>query len=338
MIRVGVVGAGVMGRNHLRVLSDLEDVELVAVCDADRSAVESAAQLRRIRAYVSSWEMLSREGLNFVVVAAPTKYHHRLTLEALEKGCHVLVEKPIAADLAQARQMVTVAAQRGLTLAVGQIERFNPAVRELKRLLDQGYLGRIFQIRAQRLGPFPVRIRDVGVVADLATHDLDVMTYLLGRRVVRMYSETHRKINTEHEDMLNAVLKFDDGVIGVLDVNWLTPTKVRQLSVLGERGLFQLNYLTQELLYFENTDVRLKGNGSFSGVSEGNMTRFQIRQVEPLRAELLSVLRSVNQGTPPEVGGEDGYNALALALSLVSAGEEGRVIELAESLAATPAR
>ena len=122
MIRVGVVGAGAMGRNHLRVLSDIEGVELVAVCDADRSAVESAAQLRKIRGYLSSWEMLSRENLTFVVIAAPTKYHHRLTLEALEKGCHVLVEKPIAADLAQARQMITVAQKQGLTLAVGQIE------------------------------------------------------------------------------------------------------------------------------------------------------------------------------------------------------------------------
>src|SRR5712691_2901193 len=269
MIRVGVVGAGAMGGNH-----------------------------RRIRGYLSSWEMLSRENLTFVVIAAPTKYHHRLTLEALEKGCHVLVEKPIAADLAQARQMITVAQKQGLTLAVGQIERFHPAVRELKKHLDPGYLGRIFQIRALRLGPFPARIRDVGVVADLATHDLDVMTYLLGRRVVRMYSETHRKINTQHEDMVNAVLKFDDGVIGVLDVNWLTPTKVRQLSVLGERGLFQVNYLTQELLYFENTDAAPTGNGLLTGVSEGNMTRFQIRQVEPLQAELLSVLGSISRGTP----------------------------------------
>ena len=338
MIRVGVVGAGVMGRNHLRVLSDIEGVELIAVCDADRSAVESAAQLRKIRGYLSSWEMLSREKLAFVVIAAPTKYHHRLTLEALEKGCHVLVEKPIAADLAQARQMITVAQKQGLTLAVGQIERFNPAVRELKKHLDAGYLGKIFQIRALRLGPFPARIRDVGVVADLATHDLDVMTYLLGRPVVRMYSETHRKINTQHEDMVNAILRFDDGVIGVLDVNWLTPTKVRELNVLGERGMFQLNYLTQELLFFENTQVPSNGNGAFTGVSEGNMTRFQIRQTEPLRAQLLSVLHSISQGSPPEVDGDAGYNALALALSLVSAGEEGRVIEFTDLLAAVPAR
>jgi predicted dehydrogenase len=337
MIRVGVVGAGVMGRNHLRVLSDLENVELVAVCDPDRPAVHAAAQLRRIRGYVSSREMLSREALNFVVIAAPTKFHHQLTLEALEHGCHVLVEKPIAADLDQARQMITFAQNRGLTLAVGQIERFNPAVREVKKRLDDDYLGRIFQIRALRFGPFPARIRDVGVVADLATHDLDVMTYLLGRRVVRMYSETHRKINTQHEDMVNAVLKFEGGVIGVLDVNWLTPTKVRELSVLGERGLFQLNYITQELMFFENVDAASNGDGSLKGVSEGNMTRFQIRPIEPLRAELVSVLRSIRQRTPPEVDGEDGYNALALALSLVSAGEEGRVIEIENALATIPA-
>jgi len=327
-----------MGRNHLRVLSDLEGVELVAVCDADKTALEAASRIRRIRAYTSSWEMFTREALNLVVIAAPTKYHHRLTLEALEHGCHVLVEKPIAADLSQAREMISAASRRQRVLAVGHIERFNPAVQELKRRLDAGYLGRIFQIRALRLGPFPARIRDVGVVTDLATHDLDAMTYLLGTKVVRMYAETHRKINTQHEDMLNAVLKFEDGVIGVLDVNWLTPTKVRQLNVLGERGLFQVNYLTQELLYFENTDAAPGGNGAFTSVSEGNMTRFQIRQVEPLRAELSSVLSSITQGASVEVDGEAGYNALALATSLVSAGDEGRVIEFESSLAAVGAR
>jgi predicted dehydrogenase len=327
-----------MGRNHLRVLADIEGVELVAVCDSDKRALETVSRSRRIRGYTSSWEMFSREALNLVVLAAPTKYHYRLTLEALEHRCHVLVEKPIAADLGQAREMVSAAVRRNLVLAVGHIERFNPAVRELKRRLDEGYLGRIFQVRALRLGPFPSRIRDVGVVTDLATHDLDVMTYILGRKVIRMYAETHRKINTQHEDMVNAVLKFEDGIIGVLDVNWLTPTKVRQLSVLGERGLFQLNYLTQELLYFENVDAASTGNGSLTGVSEGNMTRFQIQTAEPLRAELQSVLGSITQGSAVEVDGEAGYNALALATSLVSAGEEGKVIELETSLAPVSVR
>jgi len=277
--------------------------------------------------------MIDREELELLVVAAPTQYHHSLTMAALNRGCNVLVEKPIAGDLAQAREMIAVAASRGLILAVGHVERFNPAVRELKRMLNAGYLGRVFQVRALRLGPFPTRIRDVGVVIDLATHDLDVMSYLLDHEVVHLYAETQKRINTEHEDMLCAMLKFEGGVIGVLDVNWLTPTKVREISVLGERGLLRVNYLTQELVSYEDTAAAARApDSAVTGVSEGRMTRFQIVQVEPLRAEIQSVLASVNAGLPVEVDGESGYKALALATSLVWAGEEGRRVEMENSL------
>jgi predicted dehydrogenase len=323
-----------MGRNHLRVLGDTDGAELVAVCDTDPNALESANKKSGTRGYSRVEAMIDREELELLVVAAPTRYHHSLTMAALDRGCNVLVEKPIAGDLKQAREMIALAASRGLILAVGHVERFNPAVRELKRMLNAGYLGRIFQVRALRLGSFPTRIRDVGVVIDLATHDLDVMSYLLNREVVRLYAETQKEIHTEHEDMLSALLKFDDGVIGVLEVNWLTPTKVREISVLGERGLLRVNYLTQELVFYENSAAAPAGasDSAVTGVKEGRITRFQIGQVEPLRAEIRSVLASVNAGHPVEVDGESGYRALALATSLVWAGEEGRQVEVENSL------
>jgi predicted dehydrogenase len=196
-------------------------------------------------------------------------------------------------------------------------------------------VGRIFQVHSRRQGPFPSRIRDVGAVIDLATHDLDVMRYLLGVDVVRLYAETERRIHTEHEDMLNALLRFDNGAVGVMQVNWLTPTKIRELSVLGERGMLHLNYLTQDLTFYENSiatgsDLPLS---LLTGVSEGTLLRHIVDRAEPLRVELESFLASVASKTPPEVGSEDGLKALSLALDLIRSANEGRVLDLARRAA-----
>jgi predicted dehydrogenase len=170
----------------------------------------------------------------------------------------------------------------------------------------------------------------VGAVIDLATHDLDVMRYLLGVEVARVYAETERRIHTEHEDMLNALLRFENGTVGVVQVNWLTPTKIRELSVLGERGMLQLNYITQDLVFYENSVAVAEHPLSIlTGVSEGTLVRHTVDRAEPLRVELESFLASITDGTPPEVGGEDGLRALALALDLVRSGNEGRVLDVA---------
>jgi predicted dehydrogenase len=257
------------------------------------------------------------------VVAVPTRFHREVGLAALDRGIHVLVEKPIAASLEEGRDLVEAAARARRLLAVGHIERFNPAVRELQRRVGAGELGRVFQVQARRQGPFPARIRDVGVVIDLATHDLDVMCHLVDSEIDRVYGETAQRIHTEHEDLLNALLKFDGGAVGVLQVNWLTPTKIRELSVLGERGLFVVDYLTQELSHFKNAEAALP---NLRGVSEGEMVRFPITQAEPLKLELTSFLDAVREGGPVEVDGEAGMRALLLALALVKSATEGRAI------------
>jgi UDP-N-acetylglucosamine 3-dehydrogenase len=231
--RVALVGLGAMGRNHLRLLSELDEAVLVAVCDQDADAVAAAKRTHGVAGYRSYVEMMDREQLDAVVVAVPTRFHLEVGLAALERGLHILVEKPIAATLGDGQALVDAAARAGRLLAVGHVERFNPAVRELQRRIAAGELGRVFQVHARRQGPFPARIRDVGVVIDLATHDLDVMCHLVGSDISRVYAETEQRIHTEHEDMLNALLKFESGAVGVLQVNWLTPAKIRELSVLG---------------------------------------------------------------------------------------------------------
>jgi predicted dehydrogenase len=320
--RVALIGLGAMGRNHLRVLSELDGVELAAVCDQDRNTVEVASRTHSVPGYSSLDQMLERERLDAAVIAVPTRFHEQAGLAALEHGLHVLIEKPIASSLEEGRKLVEAAAGAKRLLAVGHIERFNPAVKELQRRLAAGEIGRIFQIQARRLGPFPARIRDVGVVVDLATHDLDVMHHLAASSVQRLYAETEQRIHTDHEDILNALLKFESGVLGVLQVNWLTPTKIRELSVLGERGMFVCNYLTQDLAQFKNAEMTEPAKA----VTEGEAVTFPITPSEPLRLELQSFVEAVRGEHPLEVDGDAGLRALHLALACVASASEGRAI------------
>ncbi len=332
MTRVALVGLGAMGRNHLRVLDELEDADLAAVCDVDAAVVSRVSRRHRIAGYTSWVEMFQRERLDAAVVAVPTRFHLEVGLAALERGLHVFIEKPIAAGVAEAQQLIDAARRAGRVLAIGHIERFNPAVQELQRHLDAGDIGRVFQVHARRQGPFPVRIRDVGVVIDLATHDLDVIDHLVGSKLSRVFAETEQRIHTEHEDLLNAMLKFENGVLGVLQVNWLTPTKIRELSVLGERGMFVANYLTQELTFNRNANAesRSAARGKPKSVAEGEMISYPIEKAEPLRLELVSFLEAVRGGGRPMVDGEAGLRALQMALALVASASEGRVIGGAE--------
>jgi UDP-N-acetylglucosamine 3-dehydrogenase len=326
--RVALIGLGAMGRNHLRVLSEMEGVELAAVCDQDQGTVEAASRKYSVPGYSSLEQMLERERLDAAVIAVPTRFHAQAGLAALDHGLHVLIEKPIASSLEEGRQLVAAAKRANRVLAVGHIERFNPAVRELQRRLVAGEIGRIFQIQARRLGPFPSRIRDVGVVIDLGTHDVDVMHHLAASQVQRLYAETEQRIHTDHEDILNALLKFESGVLGVLQVNWLTPTKIRELTVLGERGMFVCNYLTQDLTQFRNAEMSAPSNAGDrpKAVTEGEAVTFPITKGEPLRLELQAFVQAVRGERPVEVDGEAGLRALHLALALVKSASEGRVI------------
>jgi len=275
-LRAGVIGLGMMGRAHVRVWDEMvEGVELVAVADTDAGALLEATQGREARPYADAGAMLAAEELDLVSVVVPTSLHLPTTLAALGAGSHVLVEKPIAATRGEAEEMIGAARRAGRMLTVGHIERFNPAIRELRRRLAAGELGRIFEIRATRLGPFPARIRDVGVVVDLAPHDLDVMRYLLGSDPIRLYAETEQRIHTDHEDLFVGLLKFANGAVGVLDINWLTPTKQRTLTVTGERGMYTADYLAQQLVFYPNPAA----DGS---VEEGKRIEREIERREPL--------------------------------------------------------
>jgi UDP-N-acetylglucosamine 3-dehydrogenase len=320
-----------MGRNHARVYSEMPDVQLVGVADQDATAATTLAERLGCRGYGNHRELLEREKPDAVTVAVPTHAHASVAKDALRAGCHVLVEKPIAATLEEADELIAAAAAARRVLMVGHIERFNPAVIDLKKRIAEGQLGRVFQCHARRLGPFPPRIRDVGVVVDLATHDLDLMLYLTGSRAVRVYAETKREVHTSNEDLVSGLVRFEDGVVGVLEINWLTPTKIRELAVTGERGMFRADYLTQDLYFFENAELKQGGWEQLSmlrGVSEGAMVKYALQRREPLRNELEAFLAAANGDDSAIVSGEDGKEALRLALALIESGQRGQAVEL----------
>ena len=331
MVKTAVIGVGAMGKNHARVYREMPETELVAVVDKNDTLAERVGQLYSVNAYTDYREMVANERPVAVTVAVPTQGHFGIVCGLLQAGCHVLVEKPIAATVDEAHKLVAVAEQAGRKLMVGHIERYNPAVTELKRRLAAGELGRVFQIHTRRLGPFPARVHDVGVVVDLATHDLDIMRYLTGSEAVRVYAETRREVHTSNEDLFTGVIRFANDTLGVLEVNWLTPTKIRELYMTGERGMFRVDYLMQDLYFYENAEVNGNHWDAISvlrGVSEGAMTRFVVKKKEPLRAELEAFVASMQGDNSRMVNGHDGQVALELALAMIQSAQSHQVKEV----------
>lgn len=329
-VRAAVIGVGAMGRHHARLYHDLPGSELVAIADADETTGKTVAHRHGTKFYIDYHAMLEAEDVEAVSICVPTTWHRAVALDVIRRGIHILIEKPIAASVEDGQTVIDQARTQGVTCMVGHIERFNPAIVELKRRLDAGELGHIFEIVARRKGPFPARVRDVGVVIDLAAHDLDIMWYLTSAEVTRVYAETARRVHQSHEDMLSGLLRFANGTVGVLDIDWLTPTKIRELSVIGERGMFRVNYITQELFFFENAQAGKRGEylNVLLGVAEGRMIRHVVTRREPLRTELEVFLAAVQGRDAPIVKGEDGLRALRQALAIVQSGLEHQPIAM----------
>lgn len=329
-LRAAVIGVGSMGFNHARVYAEMDSAQLTAVADVDLATASRVAGIYGARAYSDFAAMIEKEKPDLVTIAVPTRAHRVVAEASARAGVHLFVEKPLAGSPAEAQAIIDVARSAGVKLGVGHIERFNPAILKLKTELERGRLGRMFQLHARRVGPFPPRIEDVGVVFDLATHEVNIMEYLTGASVVSLYAETEQEIHEAHEDLLSGVLKFKNGVVGVLDINWLTPTKIRELSVIGERGMFRVNYLTQDLHFHENSFLNGHWESAMAlmGVSEGQTIKYEIKRKEPLKAELESFIEAIVTDREPLIGGEEGLRAVELAQLLVESGQRHAVISL----------
>lgn len=326
-LRAAVVGLGSMGANHARVLGDLEGIELCAVVDADSSRVAKAAHRPGIGGYEATTAMLKAQKPDIVSVVVPTQLHEEVALACIRAGAHVLVEKPIAGTFEAGMRIAEAARGAGVMVTVGHIERFNPPIVELKRRLAAGEGGRVLQVKARRVGPYPHRIRDVGVIHDLGPHDIDVMRYLLRDDIVRVYAEVDSHIKTDHEDLFSGLVRFRGGAIGTFDINWLTPTKERTITVLCERGMFVADYAAQTLSFFENEAAQARED-RIASVTEGSMTRYAIQNREPLRAELEAFRDAVRSGGEAPVPAADALAAMVVVEALVESGRRGQPVTL----------
>lgn len=320
-----------MGRNHLRILSGHAGVHLAAIADPVAETLQAAAQSSGAVPFAEPLAMIDEADLDAVVIAAPTTHHVPLAMAAIDRGIAVLVEKPLAATVADGLQVVTAARAAGVPVQVGHVERFNPAVLELGRLIGAGWLTTIYSIASRRAGPFPARIRDVGVTVDLATHDADILSWIAGERPMRVYAETAQRIHATNEDLLFGLLNFPSGATGMLDVNWLTPAKRRELLVVGEEGMFELDYLTQRLTFTRATDTtNPRLIGGYAPTFAGEVVEMPLQAAEPLAAEIDAFLDVVRHGGRPVVDAEDGLWAVAIATSLLTAAGLGRAVELGD--------
>jgi predicted dehydrogenase len=331
-LRVALIGAGHMGANHARVVGQIDECELVAIAEPDRAAGDRVARRAKVPMYTDFEEMLRRERPDGVAIAVPTGLHRPVTEACVAAGAHVLVEKPIALRSSDAIAMIDAARAADRRLRVGHTERFNPAVVALRARLQEGQAGRLLQVVARRMSPFQPHVKDHGVVLDLGTHDLDVMRFLLRAEPVRVFAMSRRHITTAYDDLTLGLIEFDDRTVGLLETNWLTPTKVRDLEILGQRGLFVLNYLPQELFFYENAIVpsSWEGAGDFLlGVGEGQLVRYPIERIEPLRAEWDAFIAAVAGREDRATTGEDALQTLLLAEAIEESARTGAPVNIA---------
>jgi UDP-N-acetylglucosamine 3-dehydrogenase len=329
-LRLGLAGLGSMGRNHLRVISNHPDATLAAISDPDAESLAAAVAQTGSLGFADPLEMIEKAELDGVVLAAPTTAHLSLALAAIERGLPVLVEKPLAATVEDGLSIVRAARKKGVRVQVGHVERFNPAVLEMGRLLRSGWLSTIYAITSRRAGPFPARIRDVGVTVDLGTHDVDMLCWIAAERPVRVYAETAQRLHATHEDLTFGLMHFPSGATGFLDVDWLTPAKRRSLVAVGEEGMFELDYLTQKLTFTRSNVEHPQMIAGYATTFTGDVAEIPVASIEPLRAEHDEFVRVIRTGDRPYVDVEDGLWAVAIANALLTAAAERRPIDLSD--------
>ncbi len=325
-LRAGLIGLGMMGRHHARVLGSLDGVELVAVADP-AGDVHGVAGGRQV---VGSVEELIALGIDYCMVAVPTAFHEAAGLALAEAGVHAMVEKPLAPGVEAATRLAEAFESRGLVGAVGHIERYNPALQEARRRIAAGDLGVVHQIVTRRQGPFPARIADVGVVKDLATHDIDLTAWVAGQPFASVAAQVAHRSGREHEDLVAVVGRLADGTVTSHLVNWLSPLKERVTIITGERGAFVADTLTADLTFYANGTVSTSWDDiqQFRGVSEGDVIRYAIAKPEPLRTEHEAFRDAVLGKDTDIVTMRQGLATVAVAEAVLRSARDGVTVTL----------
>src|ERR1051325_5511879 len=304
-LRLGVVGVGVMGCNHARVLAEMPGVRLVGVADPDHKQAESGGRTLGC-APVPDIRALFELGVDAVSIAAPTHLHRSIALAAIGRGVHVLVEKPIASSVEEGREIIAAARRAGVTLMVGHVERFNPAVQAIKEALREED---ILSIAITRVGPFPPRMSNVGVVVDLAVHDIDLISWFTESEIVEVQPQLS-SAKAEREDIALLQFRTASGVLAHINTNWLTPFKARTVHVATRD-----KYVIGDLLTRQVTECfGFQPDGSYS------MRHLSVGHAEPLRADLLAFVKAIREDEKPVVGGDEGVASLEIAIQCLEGG------------------
>jgi predicted dehydrogenase len=298
-LRLGVVGVGVMGYNHARVLAEMPGVKLVGVADPDDKQADFVRRTLGCATVPDVLDLLAL-GVDAVSIAAPTHLHRNIALTAVGRGVHVLVEKPIASSVEEGREIIAAARRAGVALMVGHVERFNPAVQAIKEAIREE---NILSIAITRVGPFPPRMSNVGVVIDLAVHDIDLISWFTESEIVEVQPQLS-SAKAEREDIALLQFRTASGVLAHINTNWLTPFKARTVHVATKR-----KYVIGDLLTRQVTECfGFQPDGSYS------MRHLSVGHSEPLRSELSAFVNAVRTGTPPPVTGEEGVASLEIAI------------------------
>ncbi len=314
-----------MGKNHARVLSEISN--LVGVADPDKKAGESVSKKTGAK-HFEDYNDLLKEDVEAICIAAPTEMHFEIANKVIDKGIHLLVEKPMCLTLEDSEKLVQLAKDAGLTLAVGHIERHNPVVGFTKKALQAGAYGEAIALAARRVSSFPARIKDVGVIMDLGIHDVDVMRHLLGSEVESVFTQGRRRKHEVFEDHANILLDFENGTTGFVEVNWLTPMKVRRLSLTCSKNFVELDYVKQSLVISSSSLGEFDPFNLYQVHLEYDIRRVSIRKEEPLKNELKDFLDAITGKKEPLVSGADGLQTMRVVMAAAESSRTKRRIDL----------
>lgn len=330
-LKTAVIGVGNMGINHVRVYSEISN--LVAVSDINENLGKQIANKYHTNYYKSFQEMFQKEKPDAVSVVIPTIHHKDVVVDCLKHKIPVLVEKPLAINVQESQEIIKIAKETRTLLTVGHIERFNPAVIKLKEFIKKGAFGQIVSIVIKRVGLYPPQIKDVNVVTDLAVHDLDIVCNLLEEMPKSIFATGGSGLNANHLDYADIFLNFNK-INCYIQVNWITPIKIRTLSVTGITGYGELDYITQKFTLYKSNikSARLEGLKSFiTKWGKPQKISIPIQVKEPLKLELVNFLESVSNKTNPQVTGEQGMKAVQLAEIIINSITQRKLIKLTKN-------
>ena len=316
-IKCAVIGAGKMGKNHLRVYSELSEVNLVAIADINQTAGKELSADYKTKYYSDYEEMIDKEKPDAVSICVPTAFHHAVGKKCIAKGVNLLLEKPIAIDLKEAKELIELAKLKKITFMVGHIERYNPAVTKLKSIIKSGKLGKITSIIARRVGGFPFQIRDANIMVDLAIHDIDIVNYLLDETPQEIYVNKKRVFLKKREDSVEFFFKYKTAS-AYIQANWFTPVKIRKLNITGTKGYVELDYINQDIEFFKsNYDIFKDPADKFSDYilrfSQPDKINIPVKKKEPLKEELIFFINSIKKNLI--VDSQFALDSLRIALS-----------------------